>query len=179
MKTKIGYKLLEREKATGKLYPLFIGKNEETKMQEWMKAEYIPTKGFAKRAGWHIGNIPFAPWLMSMNGTYKARNKKFERVFCLVEYVADIDYQEEANRSTTKDLGSKIPENGYYLFDERKRGLWVITGAMKINKVLTWEEVDNILKENHVDVEKGFEPYKKGFEKRAKTLAEKKNKETK
>ena len=60
----IGYKLFERDMRDNKLYPLFIGKNEETKIGEWLKAEYIPTKGFSNRFGWHLGLVPSAPWLM-------------------------------------------------------------------------------------------------------------------
>ncbi len=63
METKIGYKLFEMNK-DGTLFPLFIGKNREVPMGEWIVAEYIPTKGFAARGGWHIGaDVPDAPWL--------------------------------------------------------------------------------------------------------------------
>ena len=45
----IGYKLFEMDKRDGKLYPLFIGKTEPFKINEWIHAEFIPTKGFAQR----------------------------------------------------------------------------------------------------------------------------------
>ena len=60
MNKTIGYKLFEMN-SKGQLFPQFIGKNEETKMNEWLHAEYIPTKGFATRGGWHVGLIPDAP----------------------------------------------------------------------------------------------------------------------
>lgn len=44
MKIGYGYKLFEMD-TMGKLYPLFIGKNKETKIGEWIPAENIPTKG--------------------------------------------------------------------------------------------------------------------------------------
>ena len=53
MKTGYGYKLFEMD-MDGKLYPLFIGKNKETKIGEWIPAENLPTKGFAERPGWHL-----------------------------------------------------------------------------------------------------------------------------
>lgn len=59
--TRIGYKLFEMNK-DGKLFPLFIGKQQETPVGEWVVAEYIPTKGFASIGGWHVGaNVPDAP----------------------------------------------------------------------------------------------------------------------
>ena len=99
MKIEKGWKLFEM-RDDGKLFPLFIGKNTETPMNEWVPAEIIMDhKGFSHRPGWHLGTqLPSAPWLMSADGTYKSqRGKRFKRVWCEVEYVADIDYTEIVN----------------------------------------------------------------------------------
>lgn len=55
-----GYKLFEMNK-NGKLFPLFIDKNTEVKVGEWIKAKYNLSKGFASRGGWHIGLTCDAP----------------------------------------------------------------------------------------------------------------------
>ena len=115
MNIKKGYKLFE-QREDGALFPLFIGKHEETPINKWVPAqiiEYHPS--FAHRPGWHCGTkCPSAPWLMSADGTYKSqRGKKFKRVWCEVEYIADIDYTEidkRLNRTVTKGNCAKTEE---------------------------------------------------------------------
>ena len=179
-KTRTGYKLFDMEISTGKLYPLFIGSKKETPVGKWLIAENIPTKGFARRPGWHIGSTtPDAPWLKNASGEYSSsRGKKFTRVYAEVEFPAEVDYQPLADASPTKDLPNTIPLDGYYMFDERKRGTWVIAGALRVNRVLDWDEVDAILKAQNYDAEAAFAPYRAGFEKRAQTLAAKKAQQT-
>ena len=45
------------------LYPLFIDKHRPYIIGEKRYAEYIPTKGFAPRKGFHCCFIPYAPHL--------------------------------------------------------------------------------------------------------------------
>ena len=59
--TVVAYKLVRIK--GGKLYPLFINRNEEIKMYQWLPAQCHPTKGFAVRHGWHCTQIPVAPHL--------------------------------------------------------------------------------------------------------------------
>lgn len=42
------YKLFEMDHE-GRLYPIFIGKDIEVPVGEWMHAEFIPMKGFSSR----------------------------------------------------------------------------------------------------------------------------------
>lgn len=58
----IAYKLF-RVKKNGAITPLFINKNKELPLNEWMDAEDHPTKGFAHRMGWHCCFEPVAPHL--------------------------------------------------------------------------------------------------------------------
>jgi hypothetical protein len=58
----IAYKLMRR-KANGKITSLFINKSREYHFGEWMDAEFIPTKGFAQRQGWHCTFTQYAPHL--------------------------------------------------------------------------------------------------------------------
>jgi hypothetical protein len=57
----IVYKLLRIK--NGKLFPLFINRNEETIIGKWLDAKCYPTKGFAVRKGWHCCLKPHAPHL--------------------------------------------------------------------------------------------------------------------
>lgn len=110
------YKLL-RTKKDGKLYPLFINKTVETPIGEWMEAECFPTKGFAVRKGWHCTIIPNAPHLkMELSSGEK-------RVWCEVE----------------------IEDYEFYDRPLVQGGTWALAQRMKINKVLTLDEVKNIL----------------------------------
>lgn len=175
-KTGFGYKLFEMR--DGELYPLFIGAENPTPQGVWLEAENLPTKGFANRPGWHIGaEIPDAPWLKSDNGTaegfYKSKRSNGQRVWALVEYPMDVDYQEQANLSPTKDLRDTIPTDGSYLFKEGQRGTWVVTGAIKINQILTDAEVASILQEKGYDQAAEFEKYRNAIIKRKETIAQK------
>ena len=109
------YKLL-RMKKDGKLYPLFINKNTSTPIGEWMEAECHPTKGFAVRKGWHCCFQPIAPHLKKV----LANGEQRVWVECEVEDWESYD--------------SPITQGG----------AWVLAQRMKINRVLTFEEVDII-----------------------------------
>ena len=173
MKINKGYKLFE-QREDGKLFPLFIDKNTETSINEWVPAEIIMDhKGFAHRPGWHIGaEMPSAPWLMSADGTYKSqRGKRFKRVWCEVEYVADIDYTEEVLQLPKKCFTDRLPDGGYYNFRESGNRLWIIADRIRINRILTEEERMKILKSMNYDEMEAFAPYKAAFEKRMNTIA--------
>lgn len=172
-----GYKLFEMK--DNKLYPLFIGKNEETKIHEWIPAKYKPTKGFANRGGWHIGmDTPDAPWLRGYDGSnlgpYKSRFKNGKRVWCEVYYDMSNDYREEVKKLPKKCFEDKVPENGFYWFKEGNRGTWIITSSIYVNKILSDKEVNDILKNINYDPVVAYQPYKKTFEKRL--LTNKRNK---
>ena len=171
--TRKGFKLFE-QREDGKLFPLFINKNTETPVNEWVPAEIIMDhKGFAHRPGWHLGSMmPSAPWLMSADGTYKSqRGKRFKRVWCEVEYVADIDYTEEVLKLPKKCFTDRLPDGGFYNFKESGDRLWIIADRIKITRIISEEERLAILKSMAYDEMEAFAPYKESFEKRRNTKA--------
>lgn len=149
-----GYKLLEQNTRTGDLFPLFIGKNKPTATGVWIMAEDIPTKGYAHRPGWHIGlEYPFAAQLLDSTGKYASRRgKDYRRVWCEVSYPMDVDYQEELERNGQKDMKDRIPVNGCYTFNETN-GKWIIAGAIRIDRILSDDEVASILEKCGIDFE--------------------------
>lgn len=172
MKIKTGYKLFEM-RDDGKLFPLFIGKKNETAMNKWVPAEIIMEhRGFSHRPGWHLGAlIPSAPWLMSANGTYKSqRGKRFKRVWCEVEYVADIDYTDIVAQMPKKCFTDRLPDGGFYAFRESGDRLWIIADRIKITKILSEEERIEILNSVGYDEAAAFAPYKAAMEKRMKAV---------
>lgn len=172
MKILRGWKLFEMN-SEGKLFPLFIGKKEETPMNEWVMAEIIEYHpGFSHRPGWHCGTgVPSAPWLMSADGTYKSqRGKKFKRVWCEVEYVAEVDYTSIVEQLPKKCFTDRLPDGGFYAFRESGNRLWVIADRIKVTRVLREDERLKILKEMNYDEKWAFEPYRKAMAKRMKAV---------
>lgn len=171
MVTKFGYKLFE-ENSEEKLFPLFIDKATEVPVDEWIKAEFYPTKNFAPRGGWHIGELPDAPWLKGYDGSdkgvYKSRFRNGRRVWCLIEYNATNDYNEYVATLPKKCITDGVPENGYYFFREAGKGVWSITSDIKVIRRLTEDERQSILADLNYDEAKAYEKYKIALAKRAK-----------
>ena len=168
---KRGWKLFEM-RDDGKLFPLFIGKTTETPMNEWIMAEIIEHHpNFAHRPGWHLGTeLPSAPWLMGIDGTYKSqRGKRFKRVWCEVEYMADFDYTIIVEKLPRKCFTDRLPDGGFYNFRESGNRLWVIADRIRVTRVITEEERQQILKNLNYDEAASFEPYRKAMIKRVKT----------
>ena len=172
MKIEKGYKLFEM-RDDGKLFPLFIGKNEETVMNEWVMAEIVEHHpGFAHRPGWHLGTMmPSAPWLMSADGTYKSqRGKRFRRVWCEVEYVADVDYTPIVEQLPKKCFADRLPDGGFYNFKESGNRLWVIADRIKITRIISEAERMEVLNKMNYDEQEAFEPYRQAMAKRMKAV---------
>lgn len=147
-RTKKAYKLFATKKnRPGELFPLFIGANIPTPMGVWIAAEYRPTPGFAHRPGWHVGALPVANHLKRKDGTFDPT-----RIWAEVEIPADIDWQAEADKSPTRDIKDEVPVGGFYRFKRpaHQGGEWWIAGAIKVNKILSWDEVEAILKQNNI-----------------------------
>jgi hypothetical protein len=71
------YKLFKQRK-DGTIGPLFIGATQRVPIGKWLRAEDIPTKGFAHRPGWHAGREPNAPHLTSKGRVwYRVEIKDF------------------------------------------------------------------------------------------------------
>lgn len=165
-----GYKLFEMN-SEGKLFPLFIGKSEETPMNVWVHAEFIPTKGFASRGGWHIGaDVPDAPWLKSYDGSdvgfYKSRFAKGKRVWCEIEYNSNHDYNKEVSELPKKCFTDKIPEDGFYFFREVGKGTWVITSDIKILRIIDEAERQEIMANKGYNEVEAYKKYKETMEKK-------------
>lgn len=106
----------------------------------------------AYRPGWHLGVVPYA---IQFNRKDAEGNKiLFPKnfVFAEVEYAADVDYQEEARQEGINPSGKyqhslaglkHLPTDGFYMYRTNpnpETDPWVITGAMKVNRILTRAE---------------------------------------
>ena len=115
----------------------------------------------AFRPGWHLGETPLATQFDRLNpetGVKELFPENF--VWALCDIAADHDYQEEAmsygytkNGKFQHSLAGlpKLPTDGYYKYRTNPNPdtvPWLITGAMKVKKLLSDAEVNAILEEN-------------------------------
>lgn len=137
------------------------------------------------RPGWHLGDIPRASQFDRTNKETGEKEFPKDFVWAECEYTMDVDYQPESDEQgymrTDKDGNQyrsdkyqhslaglpKMPKDGYYKYRTNPRPdtvPWVITGAIKVNKLLSDDEVNEILAKH------GIEPiHRQGGDK---TLAE-------
>ena len=112
----------------------------------------------AYRPGWHLGVVPYA---IQFNRKDAEGNKTLfpkNFIFAEVEYAADVDYQEEARQEGINPSGKyqhslaglkHLPTDGYYMYRTNpnpETDPWVITGAMKVNRILTRAEQAELVK---------------------------------
>lgn len=128
------------------------------------KAKYITA--LAYRPGWHAADLPYFPQGGKQDPESNYGNVlRSNQVVFECEFSANRDYTETA-RSQTKAYNGEgkfvarnadlqyMPKDGYYQYTtnqflkDEDKGHWYIGGAMKINRALTQEECDTILKEN-------------------------------
>jgi len=138
------------------------------------------------RPGWHLGDIPRAKQFDRLNKETGEVEFPKDFVWAECEYVADKDYQKDSDEQGHMRIGKdgkpyrsdkyqhslaglqKIPDNGYYKYRTNPNPdtvPWVITGAIKVDKLLSDDEVNSILKQN------GIEPiHRQGGDKSLKEL---------
>jgi len=107
---------LFRQRKDGSLGPLFIGARQRIELGKVLPAEDIPTKGFAHRPGWHSGLAPCAPHLSEKGRVW-----------------AECSIPDSADWYKFKRPGNQ-------------GGAWIISTAIQVNRILSTEEVSEILK---------------------------------
>lgn len=172
-KTGIAYKLFKVK--NGKLYPPMVANagGAATPTGVWLRAESGEFAGLSKtgrmkvkstgggdlayRPGWHLGDIPLAKQFYRTNSETGEKEFPKDFVWAECEYAMEKDYQDEAHSYGITKSGKyqhslaglpKIPEDGYYRYRTNPNPdtvPWVITGAMKITKLLDDNDVKEIL----------------------------------
>ena len=145
-----------------------IGTWLDAEVGELTKEGKVKSKigNLAYRPGWHMGDLPIATHIGDKynfdKGAVDASLKKptarsANHVWAEVEVAADVDWQKEANAraSKTKDgkviprtahITDQVPVDGYYRYktNPNMTGEWLISGSIKVNRVLTDQEVKAI-----------------------------------
>lgn len=165
MSSRVGYKLFRVKKSQpGKLFPLFVLSNNAMPVGEWLQAESGELKngkvksrlGLLKfRPGFHINDkVPFVNHIgMKTNGVITHMHD--DTVWCEVEYHTDVDYNAIARINGKSPKGSYnmrdaclsyVPRNGFYYYKTNPQMFdrWVISGEMKINRILKDDEVEKL-----------------------------------
>lgn len=113
----------------------------------------------AYRPGWHLGTIPYALQFNRKNPETGERDLfPANFVWAEVEYANDVDYQQEAHDAGVNANGKyqhslaglkRVPVNGSYMYRTNpnpETDPWIITGAMKVKRILKPSEVDAMVK---------------------------------
>lgn len=112
----------------------------------------------AYRPGWHLGTIPYALQFNRKDENVEKTLFPNNFVWAEVEYADDVDYQDEARQEGINANGKyqhslaglkHVPTDGSYKYrtnPDPRTDEWVITGAMRVNKILSREEVDELVR---------------------------------
>lgn len=150
------YKLFRTK--NGKLYPLYVEADRETKIGEWLRAEcgakaddtHVKSRlgALSLRPGWHSTHIPFTDWIGKKmpDGTLA---QKPDTVWCECEVKGD--EVECRNRYGFREL----QRNKWYYFktNSKQKEPWIISDWLKINKVLNHSEVVEICNANGIEAQ--------------------------
>jgi len=152
------------------LFPLFVDADRPVPMSEWLRAEAGPVGktedsvksklgDLAYRPGWHAGDLPIATHIggKSAKGLRRPDYRPDNQVWAEIEMPADIDWQTEALARAqfnkrgkmiprTAHITDQVPYGGHYRYktNPNMTGNWLIGGDMRVNRVLTDEEVKAI-----------------------------------
>jgi hypothetical protein len=171
------FRVNKRDK--GQLFPLFVHADKAVPFNYWVKAaigeEVDKTKTgnrqvksklgpLAFRPGWHSGDLPLATHIGDkINKEDKAPSvRPSNQVWAEIEVSDDFDWQSEATSRAEKTkagginlrtahITDRLPDNGYYKYktNSNMTGSWLISGEMKVNRILSDEEVVSINNSNN------------------------------
>ena len=153
-----GFKLFRIK--NGVLHPLYVDTNEAIPIGIWLKAKagelaedgkHVKSKlgDLAYRPGWHLNDdAPHVEHIYSRGKDGKKYMKK-GTIWAEVEYRGE-NLQELADSmgKQPRDKCLRYVPNGYYRYktSAQMRGSWVICGEMKVNRILTDDEVKELCK---------------------------------
>lgn len=155
----ITYKLFRVK--NGKLFPLYVEANREMFVGEWLKSgvgqkvddTHVKASGcggkLSLRSGYHSTNIPFTDWIgeKQADGTLAQRR---DTVWC------ECEVKGNEVQSPGRYGYREVPKDSWYYFrtNSKQKDPWIISDWIKINKVLSREEVEEICRANGIIAQK-------------------------
>ena len=149
----ITYKLFRMK--NNKLYPLYVEADREMEVGKWLKSgcgklvddTHVKASGcggkLRLRSGFHSTKIPFTDWIGKKmpDGTLAQR---VNTVWCECE-VDGVEWTVKIRYGL-----KKVPDGGWYYFRTNSKQIdpWIISDRIKINRILTNDEVKEICERN-------------------------------
>ena len=151
----ITYKLFRRK--DGKLYPLFVERNREMTVGEWLMAGIgeMADEGHVKsslgplatRPGFHSTEVPFTDWIGKKQGDGLVQRK--DTVWC------ECEVEGKQEKSVSKRGLKTIPHDWYYFKTKPNQPFpWIISNRIRIKRILTHEEVEQICLHHGIEAQK-------------------------
>ena len=152
------YKLFRTK--NGKLYPLYVEADREMEVGKWLEAgtgqkvddTHVKARGcggkLSLRPGFHSTEIPFTDWIGEKQADGSLAQRK-DTVWCECEV--------EGNQlEVTSRYGSRELLDGWYFFrtNSKQKDPWIISNKLKINRILSNEEVADICRVNGIEPQK-------------------------
>lgn len=152
------YKLFRTK--NGKLYPLYVEADREMEVGKWLEAgtgqkvddTHVKARGcggkLSLRPGFHSTEIPFTDWIGEKQTDGSLAQRK-DTVWCECEV--------EGNQlEVTSRYGSRELLDGWYFFrtNSKQKDPWIISNKLKINRILSSEEVADICRANGIEPQK-------------------------
>ena len=142
----ITYKLFRLKNK--KLYPLYVYANEEMKIGEWLDAKvgeladetHVKSRlgSLSLRPGFHSTMLPWTDWIGKRDSDGKLMRRR-NSVWCECEV-------EGEEIKVTSRYGLRELPAGYYYFktNSKQKDPWIISNKIKVNRILTESEVEEI-----------------------------------
>ena len=144
----------------GKLYPLYVEAKREMVMGVWLNAQvgekaddtHVKASGcggkLSLRPGFHSTEIPFTDWIGKKDVDGNLIQRK-DTVWCECEV-------EGSQIVVTDRYGLRTMPDGWYYFktNTKQEKPWIISDRIKINKILSGKEVDEICLMNGISPQK-------------------------
>ena len=152
----ITYKLFRVK--DNKLYPLYVEATREMEIGKILNAQvgekvddtHVKARGcsgkLSLRPGFHSTLIPFTDWIGKKTDEGLVQRK--DTVWCECEVMGN-------EIEVTERNGLRTLPNGWYKFktNSRQKDPWIISNKIKINKILSNEEVRRICREQGVEAQ--------------------------
>ena len=144
----------------GNLYPLYVEAKRAMEVGVWLTAQvgekvdstHVKASGcggkLSLRPGFHSCFIPVTDWIGKRDNDGNLIQRK-DTVWCECEVKGE-------QLEVTNRYGSRELLDGWYFYktNSRQKDPWVISKYLKINKILSNEEVDTICEANGVTPQK-------------------------
>jgi len=144
----------------GDLFPLYVEANREMSIGKWLYAKcgekaddtHVKASGcggrLSLRPGFHSTKVPFTDWIgkKQPDGTLAQRS---DTVWC------ECEVKGKEIKVTEKNGLRELP-NGYYFFrtNSKQKDPWIISNKIKINKILSQKEVEELCRMNGLQAQK-------------------------